>query len=546
MLSQSGALGIAILDYVGKLDAGISTFVSVGNKADVSSNDLLAFWEQDPNTAVIVLYLESFGNPRRFARIAPEVARQKPIVAVKSGRSAAGTRAAASHSAALASLDVAVDALFEQAGVIRTSTLEELFDVAVLLATQPTPAGRRVGVVTNAGGPGILLADACEAQGLELPQLAAETLQTLRGFLPAGAGLSNPIDMIASASPEHYERTLAAVGNDPNVDAIVVVYIPLMVTDPQSVAAGIARGAAAVPEEKPILNVFLSSKQPPVELGGGPRGRLPCFTFPENAAMALAAAERYGRWRRRPEGTPHRLDHFTEKAVRAVIERVVPEQSERCWLQPNDVALILRLVGIEYAHSEQASVADAVEVGDDMGYPLVAKAIAKGLVHKSDIGGVVLGIDSRPALEAAVRTLGEKVAAAGSKLDGVLLQREVPGGIEALVGVTTDATFGPLVVCGLGGVMVEVFRDAGFALTPVTDVVAGEMTHKLRASKLLDGFRGAPPGDRAALADVILRVSALVEAVPELCELDLNPVKVLEPGKGAVVVDARIRVGPTG
>jgi acetyl coenzyme A synthetase (ADP forming)-like protein len=545
MLSQSGALGLAILDYVRKLNAGISTFISVGNKADVSGNDLLAYWAEDPKTDVIVLYLESFGNPRRFARIAPEVARLKPIVAVKSGRSAAGTRAAASHSAALASLDVAVDALFEQAGVIRTNTLEELFDVATLLATQPIPAGRRVGVVTNAGGPGILLADACEAQGLELPQLAETTLAALRAFLPPEAGLSNPIDMIASATPEQYERTIRIVGADPNVDALVVIYIPPMVTEPQAIAAAIARGSADVPRQRPVLAVFLSSKEAPAELGTGARGRLPCFTFPENAAMALAAAERYGRWRRRPEGTPHRLDRFAERAVRAVIERVAARGTEPRWLEPRDVALLLRRAGIEYAHSERVAVDEAVESGEEMGYPLVAKAIGEGILHKSDIGGVILGIDSRPALENAVRTLRERVQAAGARLDGVLLQREVSGGIEALVGVTTDPTFGPLLVCGLGGILVEVFRDVRFALTPVTDVRADEMTRSLRSSKLLDGFRGAPPGDRAALVDVILRISALVEAVPELRELDLNPVKVLPPGKGAVVVDARMRVEGT-
>ena len=247
MLSQSGALGLAILDYVHTLNVGISTFISVGNKADVSSNDLLAYWAEDPHTDVIVLYLESFGNPRKFARIAPEVARQKPIVAVKSGRSAAGTRAASSHSAALANLDVAVEALFEQAGVIRSNTLEELFDVAALLATQPVPQGPRVGVVTNAGGPGIMLADACEAHGLTLPELTPETRAVLRTFLPAQASLSNPVDMIASATPEHYTRTIAAVGADPQVDAVVVIYIPPLVTRPEEVAQAIAQGAGSCP-----------------------------------------------------------------------------------------------------------------------------------------------------------------------------------------------------------------------------------------------------------------------------------------------------------
>ncbi len=544
MLSQSGALGLAILDHVRALHIGISSFVSVGNKADVSSNDLLAYWADDPRTEVILLYLESFGNPRKFARIAPEVARRKPIVAVKSGRSAAGTRAASSHSAALASRDVAVDALFAQAGVIRTATLEELFDVAALLSTQPVPAGPRVGVVTNAGGPGILLADACEAQGLALPALAPETTAALRTFLPPQAGLANPIDMIASATPEQYARAIEAVGTDPNVDALVVIYVPPMVTKPEEVAAAIARGAGTVPREKPVLAVFLSARGAPPLLGTGPRGALPSYSFPENAAQALAAAERYGRWRRRARGTPVVLAAFARSAVRAVVDRVLAGADGPVWLEAEDLATVLRAAGIAFAETAQSPVADAVATADRLGYPLVAKAVAPGLLHKSDVGGVIMGLDSAAAVAAAVETLGARMEAAGTHLEAVVLQRQVAGGIEALVGATTDATFGPLVVCGLGGVLVELLRDVVHRLPPVTDVDAAEMLTGLRAAKLLDGYRGGPRGDRAALALVIQRVSALVEAVPELRELDLNPVKVLAPGEGCVVVDGRMRIGP--
>ena len=544
MLSQSGALGLAILDHARSLNLGISTFVSVGNKADVSGNDLLCYWADDPRTAVIVLYLESFGNPRRFGRIAPEVARRKPIVAVKSGRSAAGTRAASSHSAALASLDVAVDALFEQAGVIRTNTLEELFDVATLLSTQPVPRGPRVGVVTNAGGPGILLADACEAHGLKLPELSAESLAALRAFLPPQAGLANPIDVIASATAEQIANAIAVVGSDPTIDAVVAVYIPLDVSRIEAYAAAIARGAGAVPAHKPVLSVFMSSRGAPLILAGGLRGRLPSFSFPENAAMALAAAERYGRWRERPPGTPSTLDRCAQSTIRAVIDRVLGQTSGPQWLEPSDLATVLRAAGIEFVMAEQTAPADAVVTAERMGFPLVAKAMVPGLIHKSDVGGVILGLESPDAVKAAARTLAERMRAIGRTLDGILLQREVRGGIEALVGVTTDPTFGPLVVCGLGGVLVELLRDVSFRLTPVTDANAAEMIAKLRASKLLDGYRGAPAGDRAALAAVIMRVSALVEVIPELLELDLNPVKVLVPGQGAIVVDGRMRVGP--
>ena len=544
MLSQSGALGLAILDYVHTYNIGISSFVSAGNKADVSGNDLLCYWADDPRTQVIVLYLESFGNPRKFARLAPEIARHKPIVAVKSGRSAAGTRAALSHSAALASLDVAVDALFEQAGVIRTDTLEELFDVAALLSTQPVPAGPRVGVVTNAGGPGILLADACEARGLKLPELAEDTLARLRTLLPPQAGLSNPIDMIASATPEQYTQAIEAVGADPNVDALVVIYIPPMISRPEEIAHAMAQGAGTVPPEKPVLSVFISSKGAPSILGSGQRGALPSYMFPESAAMALAAAESYGRWRSRPRGNLLTLDAFTRGTIRAVIDRIVGRATGPSWVTPGDLATLLRAVGIEVAAAEQTSPAEAVATAERMGYPLVAKVIAPDIVHKSDVGGVIMRLQSGEAVARAVDTLTSRVQALGVRLDGILLQREVRDGLEALVGVTTDPTFGPLVVCGLGGVLVELLRDVAFCLTPVSDLDAAEMLAKLRASPLLDGYRGGLPADRDALIQTIMRISALVDIAPEIRELDLNPVKVLVPGKGAIVVDGRMRVGP--
>jgi acetate---CoA ligase (ADP-forming) len=542
-LSQSGALGLAVLDYAHELNIGLSSFVSVGNKADVSGNDLLSFWREDPRTDVVALYLESFGNPRKFARLAPAVGKRKPIVAVKAGRSAAGSRAASSHSASLACLDVAVDALFEQAGVIRTDTLEDLFDVVALLATQPVPQGPRVGVVTNAGGPGILLADACEARGLKLPELSAHTVSRLRAFLPPAASVRNPVDVLAVAQPDQFDRAVAAVGVDPAVDAVVVIYVPPLAVDSDEVAAAIARGAAQVPATKPVASVFLSSKGAPPALARGPRGRLPSYSFPENAARALAAAVKYGRWRERPAGTPTVLDRDARAAVREIVERALPDADGARWLEARDVEAVLRAAGIEVAASQIVAPDEAAAAASRMGYPLVAKAVAPGLLHKSDVGGVVLGLESAEAVASAVKTMRERLQVTGVRLEALQLQREIRGGIEALVGVVGDPTFGPLVVCGLGGVQVELLRDVSFRLPPVTDLDAAEMIDRLRLKPLLDGYRGAPPGDRAALASLVQRVSALVEAVPELREMDLNPVKVLSPGQGAIVVDARLRVG---
>ncbi len=548
MLSQSGALGLAMLDHAVALNIGIGDFVSVGNKTDVSANDLLSYWADDPKTRVIALYLESFGNPRTFARIAPEIARRKPIVAVKSGRSAAGTRAAASHSAALASLDVGVDALFAQAGVVRTTTLEELFDVVSLLSTQPLPAGPRVGVVTNAGGPGILLADACEAHGLTLPELTPPTVDALRKHLPPQASVRNPVDMIASATPEQYLAAITAVGNDANVDALVVIYIPPLVTHPEEIAAAVARAAGTVPSSKPIAAVFMGSKGTPSSLLGGPRGAIPSYAFPENAALALSAAARCASWRKRSPGRFHTLDREQVTSIRAIVDQSFAAATTSTWVAPEATFEILRCAGLSVAPFERVppDAARAREAATRIGYPVVVKAIASGVLHKSDVGGVAVGLEDGAAVERAVTTMAESVRAAGHALEGLLIQKEVRGGAEALVGLTMDPSLGPVMVAGLGGVQVELLRDVAFRITPVSDVDAAEMLTSLRSAKLLDGFRGSTPLDREALLAVILRLSALVEAIPDIVELECNPLKVLDRGQGAVVVDARLRLARTG
>jgi acetyl coenzyme A synthetase (ADP forming)-like protein len=539
MVSQSGALGLAMIDHSRAANLGIADFISIGNKADVSVNDVLSYWLDAPQTKVIALYLESFGNPRTFARLAPEVARLKPIVAVKSGRSAAGTRAASSHSAALASLDVGIDALFAQTGVIRVDTLEQMFDVVALLSTQPVPTGPRIGVVTNAGGPGILLADACEAQGLTLPKLADATLDQLRAFLPRAAGLSNPIDMIAAARPELFEKTIEIVGNDPNIDAVVAIYVPPLVTNPEEIAAAIARGAGKLPLHKPLATVFMSFNGTPKQLAEGPRGRLPAYIYPENAALALGAAVRYGAWRRKRLGQPFKISPEQEQAIRGFARTWVASHPDPTWLPPPEVNRLLSLVGIRVAQQrETAADADAAaEAADSIGYPVVLKAIAPGLVHKTDVGGVVLDLKDATSVRLAAAAMRERIPT----MTGLVVQQQIRRGVEALVGMTFDPSLGPLLVTGIGGTAVELFKDVSFRVTPLTDEDAREMLDGLRGRALLDGFRGAPAADRAALVDVMLRVASLIELVPELAELDLNPVMVLEAGAGAFVVDARMR-----
>jgi acetyl coenzyme A synthetase (ADP forming)-like protein len=539
-LSQSGALGLAIIDYANALGLGLSSFVSVGNKADISSNDLLAYWEQDDRTALVLLYLESFGNPRKFARVARRVARTKPVLAVKSGRSAAGARASSSHTGALlAASDVTVDALFHQAGVIRTDSLAELFDVASLLANQPIPAGRRVGIVTNAGGPGIMCADACEADGLEVVQLSPQLQASLAEGLPAEAAVANPVDMLASAPSEHYRRTVQLVAGSGEVDAVIAIFIPPLRTDPAEVARAV-RDAAAAAGAVPVLSVVMSAHELPADAdGGGPR--LPRYRFPEDAARALVRAVEYGSWRQHPEGQVPELPPARHDEAAGLLAAALTNGSGPHWLSPDEVARLLACYGVPVAEwrltpsPEEAGVAAA-----ELGGPVALKAVAPRLVHKTEAHAVQLGLSGAVQVQTAAAEMAEAVAAEGYTVDGFVVQRMVGDGVELLVGVVHDPSFGPVIACGAGGTAVELLKDVAVRITPLTDRDAAEMVRSVATFPLLDGYRGAPKTDVAALEELLLRISALVEAHPEIAELDCNPVKVLPDG--VVVVDARVRV----
>jgi acetate---CoA ligase (ADP-forming) len=479
IFSQSGALGIMIFAHLRERHLGISSFVAAGNRADVSNNDLMAYWASDANTAVIVLYLESVGNPRNFAQVARDTAAIKPIVAVKSGRTAAGKRAASSHSAALANRDVAVDALFAQAGVIRADTLEALFDVVALLATQPLPMGPRVAVVSNAGGPAVLLTDACDAQGLTLPELKPATIAELRTRLNINTPIANPVDMTAAASPDNFERAIATVGYDPNVDSVVVMYAPPIAGEPAEAAAAIARGAARIPAIKPVLAVFQSPGKFAAGIGSA-RGTIPAYAFPENPAIALGAAWRYSQWRNRPRGNVHPLSRFARDTIRAVIERARSQAGGACELSRGEIVTVLRAAAISVAQPDDSAVTPEVPADPYM-----------------------------PS-----------------------------SGVPMFVGVTMDPTFGPLIACGFGNPP----ADLAFRLHPVTDVDAAEMITSLTARHVLEAERDTLNGDRQAMVGLLMRVSALIEAIPEMLELELNPVSVRAPGKGVIVLNARLQI----
>jgi acetyl coenzyme A synthetase (ADP forming)-like protein len=551
-LSQSGALGLAVIEYANSLSLGLSTFISVGNKADLSGNDFIQYWADDPATDVIALYLESIGNPRKFARISRRVGRQKPILVVKSGRSSAGARATSSHTGALlGASDVTVDALFKQAGVIRTDTLGEFFDVATLLANQPRPKGNRVAILTNGGGPGILCADACEADGLVVPQVPNEIKAKLAEFLPAEAGYNNPVDMIAAAPGESYRKALKILAEWDGIDAIIILYVPVLVTNSEEIAAGIRQAALELEGSVPLLSVFLSSKGTPDSLKTEGLS-IPSYPFPEDAARALAHAVRYGIWAETPEGVVPQYADIKASEGKALIadvleslETAADEDASRSagrWLLPDEVATLLGAYGVpmatwRLAATPEAAGAAAVEIGGRV----ALKGVAPKLIHKTEARAVVLNLEGAEAVEQAAVEMAVRIAAQGTTVEKFFIQQMVPsGGVEMLVGVVHDKLFGPVVACGAGGTAVEVLKDVKVRITPLTDRDAHEMVTTLRTFPLLDGFRGAPKCDVAGLEEVLLRIAAMVEQHPEISEMDCNPV-IVRP-EGAVIVDARIRI----
>jgi acetyl coenzyme A synthetase (ADP forming)-like protein len=527
--TQSGALGLAILDYARQVNLGLSTFASIGNKADVSSNDLIQYWADDPHTRVILLYLESFGNPRKFAELARNVGRRKPIVAVKAGRSGAGARAASSHTGALAASDTIVDALFRHAGVIRTTTIEEMFDVAVLLDRQPVAAGPHVAILTNAGGPGILAADACEGHGLEVPPLHEGTLERLRALLPEAAGLQNPVDMLATASADHYRRAMSVLLDDPGIDSLIAIFIPPLVTAAADVAAAMTEVARTA--TKPVLATFMSVDDATALLAP-----IPCYRFPEAAVAALARATTYGAWQRRPAGQAPESTAGTSTA-RAIIEEAL--QRGGGWLPPDTAGRVLESIGVAVVPARRVSSEDqAVAAAGALGYPVALKGFGPGILHKSDVGAVRLAVATPHDLQSAYREMADRL---GGAFAGAIVQRMVDEGVEMFVGGLQDLVFGPVIFCGSGGVLVELFGDAVCRLCPLTGNDAREMLGEIRGIARLRGHRGRPRADEDALERAVVRVAALLDACPEIQEMDVNPLNVLSCG--VVALDVRIRVG---
>ena len=535
LASQSGGLGLAILALAAEREIGLSTFVSLGNKAAVSGNDLLQYGEEDPKTSVILLYLESFGNPRGFVRLARRIGRTKPIVVVKAARTTAGTRAAGSHTAGLAASERAVEALFRQSGVIRADTIDEMFDIAACLDTQPLPAARRVAIITNAGGPGILAVDACEAAHLVVSDFSEATRAHLADCLPPAASLGNPIDMVASAGATEYRRAVEVALTTDEVDAVVIIYTPIDATRSgdilSAITDGVTAGRRAGAANKPVLACVMATAGRPAPLHAG-NEVIPSYVFPENAVRALGKVADYAHWRAQPPGLLWAFDDTHAEEARTLCRQIV-EARGSTWLTEDEVRQVLHAFGLPLVAGTIARTAeDAAALATGLGFPVVAKLSSPHMQHKTDIGGVQVNLMSEQAVRTAFKGIVQRAREHGVSVDGVLVQPMVVGGVETMIGVTQDRLFGPLVAFGMSGIHVEVVRDVAFRIAPLTDLDVDELLRSIRGFPLLQGYRGQPPADLDALRETLLRVSRLAESAPEILELDFNPVIGLSSGQG--------------
>jgi acetyltransferase len=539
-MTQSGALGVAILIAAHKLNLGFSYFASVGNKADVSAIDLLQYWEDDEHTDVIGLYLESFGDPHKFTELSRRISKNKPIVVVKSGTSDAGARAATSHTGSLAGLEVAADALLRQCGVLRVGTIEQMIELVAGFSGAPAPRGNRVCIVTNAGGPAIMAADAAENRGLVMPELDESTRDKVRALLPAEASVRNPVDMISGAGPSEYDKVLDLVLADENVDILIAIFVPPLIFNPTEVMEAITRTARN--HDKPVLAVIMADEKGYERIIRDVENPVPFYRFPEPAVQVAAEMCRYREWQNAPVGEVKTFDVDTDNAQKIVADKV---KDGGGYLAPADVCRILKSYG--YPVCEQVVVGpdgDLAKAAKKVGYPLVLKVTGETLVHKSDIGGVIVGIENDGELAEARKQVDESIAAAGlaGHMTGYMVQEMAKPGKEVILGVVQDPKFGPLLMSGMGGKYVEILRDVVFRVMPVTDVDARDMVRGIKAYPLLEGVRGETRVDIEFIVESIERLAQLVSEIDGIEELDMNPV-VVTPGRADCrIVDARIRV----
>jgi acetyltransferase len=546
-ISQSGALGVAALEHAHRQQIGLSKFISIGNKADLHENHLLAYLKDDALSDVVLLYLEDLEDPQGFHTLATEItserAKKMPILAIKSGRTLEGAKAASSHTGALAGSDEVYDSVFMQSGVLRVETIEELFDYAVAFAHQPLPKGNRIAIVTNAGGAGILATDAAVRYSLQLAPLNQETQQKLRTLLPPTANVANPVDMTGEPNELRYETVLRTVLADSNVDGAVVIAAPHILMNLENIARHIVHAAQETQGQKPLLACLMAvtDARPAIEILE--EAAIPNYGFPERAARALAAMARYSDWVHRPR-TEYRIfkDIQTERA-RAIIARA--KREGRSFLPEPEAHELLKAYGFPVLTFHLVKTEEeAVRAANEIGYPVVLKIVSPDIVHKVDVGGVKLGITNERELQSGYRQMLADVKAASpqARIWGVFVQEFVTGGKETILGLKRDPLFGPLLMFGLGGIYVEALRDVTFRIAPIRELGVQRMIRQIRGFKILEGFRGEPPSDIDALAECLARLSQLAVDLEEIVELDINPLIVFEHGHGARVVDARILV----
>jgi acetyl coenzyme A synthetase (ADP forming)-like protein len=557
-ISQSGALGVAALEYAQRQKIGLSKFISIGNKADLHENHLLDYLKDDPLSDVILLYVEDLEDPQGFHRLATEITSERPkkipILAIKSGRTLEGAKAATSHTGALAGSDEVYDSIFMQSGVLRVETIEELFDYAIAFAQQPLPQSNRIAIVTNAGGAGILATDAAVRHGVQLAEFTEETVRKLRELLPPTVNVANPVDMTGEPNEQRYETVVRTVLEDPNVAGVVVIAAPHILMSLENIARHIVRavhltrslsasGEGQGEVQKPVLACLMAvtDARPAIEILE--EANIPHYSFPERAARALAAMARYREWVHRPR-TEYRV--FTDVQIEQARETIAraKRQGRSLLLEPeaHDVLKAYGFPVLQYRFAKSED--EALHAAREIGYPVVLKIVSPDIAHKVDVGGVKLGIHSDAELRDSYRQMLADVQRAkpSARILGVFVQEFIKGGKETILGLKRDPLFGPLLMFGLGGIYVEALRDVTFRIAPIRELGVHRMIRQIRGFKILEGFRGEPPSDIDAIAECLARLSQLATQLEEIVELDINPLVVFERGRGARVVDARIVV----
>jgi acetyl coenzyme A synthetase (ADP forming)-like protein len=559
-ISQSGALGVAALEYAQRQKIGLSKFISIGNKADLHENHLLDYLKDDPLSDVILLYVEDLEDPQGFHRLATEITSERPkkipILAIKSGRTLEGAKAATSHTGALAGSDEVYDSIFMQSGVLRVETIEELFDYAIAFAQQPLPHLTRslyasgegqgevkIAIVTNAGGAGILATDAAVRHGVQLAEFTEETVRKLRELLPPTVNVANPVDMTGEPNEQRYETVVRTVLEDPNVAGVVVIAAPHILMSLENIARHIVRAVQEIHTEKPVLACLMAvtDARPAIEILE--EANIPHYSFPERAARALAAMARYREWVHRPR-TEYRV--FTDVQIEQARETIAraKRQGRSLLLEPeaHDVLKAYGFPVLQYRFAKSED--EALQAAREIGYPVVLKIVSPDIAHKVDVGGVKLGIHSDAELRDSYRQMLADVQKAkpDARIFGVFVQEFIKGGKETILGLKRDPLFGPLLMFGLGGIYVEALRDVTFRIAPIRELGVHRMIRQIRGFKILEGFRGEPPSDIDAIAECLARLSQLATQLEEIVELDINPLVVFERGRGARVVDARIVV----